>query len=123
MNSEAMVLSSLAADHVHRPRHRGPLEDAAYGVAGSPGDGPSVEVWARVEGGVVREAAFRTPGCPSSTAAASLLCEIAKGREAMKVADLTGEDLLRLLGGLPEGKEGYATMSVRAMRAALGREA
>ncbi len=114
-----MVLSPLAADHVHRPRHRGPLEDAAYGVSGSPGDGPYVEIWARVENGTVREAAFRTPGCPSSTAAASLLCEIAAGREAARVADLTGDDLLRLLGGLPEGKEAYAGMSVEALRHAL----
>lgn len=119
MELDSAMLSPLAADHVHRPRNRGPLEGASYGVSGSPGDGPYVEVWARTEGGVVREAAFRTPGCPSSTAAASLLCELAAEREAKKVADLTGEDLLRLLGGLPEGKEKYATMSVEAMRAAL----
>lgn len=120
MYRKAMTLSPLAADHVQRPRHRGPLQDAAYGVSGSPGDGPYVEVWARVEGGVVREAAFRTPGCPSSTASASLLCELATGRDVDRVRDLTGEDLLRILGGLPEGKESYARMSVEAMRSALG---
>lgn len=115
-----MTLSPIAADHVHRPRHRGPLENAAYGVSGVPGDGPYVEIWARVESGVVREAAFRTPGCPSSTAAASMLCELAEGREAARVASLTGEDLLAVLGGLPEGKGSYAEMSVEAMRRAIG---
>lgn len=43
-----------------------------------------------------------------------------EGREALKVSDLTGEDLLRVFGGLPEGKEAYARMSVEAMRKALG---
>src|SRR5437868_2330672 len=33
------------------PAHAGTLEDAThYGVAGSPGDGPSMEFWLRVEG-------------------------------------------------------------------------
>jgi NifU-like protein involved in Fe-S cluster formation len=95
------------------------LENASYGVSGVPGDGPYVEVWARLEDGVVREAAFRTPGCPSSTAAASVLCGLAEGREADRLAGLTAEDLLRVLGGLPEGKEGYANMSVEAMRMAI----
>ena len=54
-----------------------------------------------------------------STAAASLLCELATGRKVERVLDLTGEDLLRVLGGLPEGKEPYAKMAVEAMRAAL----
>ncbi len=45
MDSKAMVLSPLAGDHVHRPRHRGPLDNVEYGVVGSPGDGPYVEVW------------------------------------------------------------------------------
>ena len=114
------MLSPLAADHVHRPRHRGPLEDASYGVSGVPGDGPYVEIWTRVEGGVVARAAFRTPGCPSSTAAASVLCGLAEGREATRVMELTGEDLLKVLGGLPEGKEMYANMSVEAMKRAIG---
>jgi len=113
------MLSPLAADHVQRPRNRGPLENASYGVSGTPGDGPYVEIWARVEGGVIREAGFRTPGCPSSTAAASMLCELAKGREAARVLELTGEDLERLLGGLPEGKGDYARMSVEAMTKAI----
>jgi NifU-like protein involved in Fe-S cluster formation len=114
------MLSPLAADHIHHPRHRGPLVDASYGVSGVPGDGPYVEIWARVEDGIVREAAFRTPGCPSSTAAASMLCELAEGREAARVVELTGEDLLTVLGGLPEGKGDYARMSVEAMNRAVG---
>lgn len=117
------MLSPLAADHVHRPRHRGPLESASYGVSGVPGDGPYVEIWVRLENGRILEAAFRTPGCPSSTAAASMLCELATGREAIKMGDLTEEDLLTVLGGLPEGKGDYVRMSIEAMRAAIRRGA
>ncbi len=95
------------------------MDGASYGVAGSPGDGPYVEIWAKVEDGRVLDASFRTPGCPSSTAAASMLCELAIGREASKLAALTAEDLLAVLGGLPEGREAYAQMSVDALGRSL----
>jgi NifU-like protein involved in Fe-S cluster formation len=111
------MLSAVAADHVQRPRNQGPLETAThYGVSGSPGDGPYVELWLEVEGGTVCKAAYRTHGCPSSVAASSLLCQLATGRELERVKELTGEELLLVLGGLPEGKERFAHMAVESMR-------
>ena len=114
------MLGSLAAAYAQSPRRVGPLGGPAlYGVSGVPGDGPYVEVWALVEGGVVVRAAHRTPGCPSSTAAAEALCALAEGREAARVASLTAADLQAVLGGLPDGKGHWAGMAVEAMRTAL----
>jgi NifU-like protein involved in Fe-S cluster formation len=114
------MLTDLGALHVQSPRNVGPLEGpCAYGVSGVPGDGPYVEIWAEVADGVVRRAAYRTYGCPSSVAAASVLCELAIGRDASRVASLEAGDLLAVLGGLPEGKGHLAAMAVEAMKAAL----
>jgi NifU-like protein involved in Fe-S cluster formation len=111
------LLSAVAADHVQRPRNQGPLESAThYGVSGSPGEGPYVELWLEVREGTIRRAAYRTHGCPSSVAASSLLCQLAAGREMAKMMELTGDELLLVLGGLPEGKERFAHMAVEALR-------
>jgi len=114
------MLSSFAIDHLQRPRHRGPLEGAnRYGVEGVPGDGPYVQLWLIVDGDVIKQAAFKTPGCPSSTVSASVMCQLITGREVEKARLLTGDDLLVILGGLPEGKEDHAFRCIEALNAAL----
>jgi NifU-like protein involved in Fe-S cluster formation len=114
------MLSAIAADHVQRPRNCGPLEGAtSFGTCGSRGDGPYVEIWLEVQGDLITRAAYRTPGCPSSTAAASMLAQLVTGRTLAQAGALTDTDLLRILGGLPEGKEEFATMAVKALSAAI----
>jgi len=110
------MLSLIAADHVQNPRRQGPLEGAQYGVSGSPGDGPYVEVWTIMEHGLIVKAAYRTHGCPSSVAASSMVCQLAEGKTPCFADLLTAEDLIVVLGGLPEGKERFARMAVEALR-------
>ena len=112
------MLSPIAADHVQNPRRQGPLEgeDVQYGVSGSPGDGPYVEIWTRIHDGIIAQAAYRTHGCPSSVAASSMTCQLAEGKPLTFPDLLTAEDLILVLGGLPEGKERFARMAVEALR-------
>jgi NifU-like protein involved in Fe-S cluster formation len=113
-------MSTLAMEHVQRPVHRGPLEGAThYGVSGSPGDGPYVQIWLKISGGTIEKAAFKTPGCPSSTAAAGVLCTLVTGREPDKAKELSADELLLVLGGLPEGKGHYADEAIEALRCAI----
>jgi NifU-like protein involved in Fe-S cluster formation len=90
-----------------------------FGTCGCRGEGPYVEIWLDIEGDTIKRAAYRTPGCPSSIAAASVACQIITARTREQALRLNPEDLLLILGGLPEGKEPFATMSVTAVEAAL----
>lgn len=113
------MLSPLAALHVQQPRNVGPLEGATHvGSCGTQGEGPYVTIWLIIEEGVIRRVAYATHGCPSSIASASMLCQIAIGRTTEAVSQLTAEDLVRILGGLPEGKEHFAQMAVYALASA-----
>ena len=115
-----MILSERAQDHVARPRNRGELTDAdCYGVAGSPGEGPYVQIWLKTDGSRIAKAHYETNGCPSSVASASMLCELATGREMEILKLLDANDLITILGGLPECKQAYAGLAVKAMNNAL----
>jgi NifU-like protein involved in Fe-S cluster formation len=92
------------------------------GVSGSPGDGPYVKIWLKAKDGRITAATFETNGCPSSIACASMLCELAAGREIDKLGLIEANELIKILGGLPEGKEMYATLAVQALRTALKEE-
>ncbi len=115
-----MVLSPVAAEHVHSPRNAGRLDGATHvGVGGTPGEGPYVRLWLVLEGDTIRKASYECNGCPSSVAAASMSAQILIGRTVAQALRLEASDLLLILGGLPEGKESYAELAVRAVKSAL----
>jgi NifU-like protein involved in Fe-S cluster formation len=114
------VFSNLAIDHLARPRNRGPLPSFTHeGGVGSKGDGPFVHIWLQVEDGRIRAASYDTHGCPSSAAAAGVLTTLITGRTPEQALSLTDQELLTVLGGLPEGKEMFATMAIDALHKAL----
>jgi len=114
------VFSPQAAEHVQRPRNIGPIESASHiGLVGIPGEGAFVKIWLRLENGKILQSAYQTHGCPSSVAAASLLCQLAVGKDVKWVNALRAQDLLVILGGLPEGKEKFASMAVSALQNAV----
>ncbi len=111
------------------PQYAGPLEAYThYGAAGVLGEGPFMQMWLVVEqptnGGsaIIRRTAYRSNGCPSSMAAGSMAARVLTGMPVDKALLLTGDDLLKILGGLPEGKEEAAFRAVAAAHDALHQE-
>lgn len=114
------MYSAVASEHFHEPRRVGPLEGATHtGTAGTPGEGPYVVLWLRVEDEVIAAAAYKTFGCPAAIASASVLAQWVEGKsfsEALEFDELT---LTELLGGLPEGKDHCPRLAVQALHRAL----
>ena len=74
------MFSDAVLTHVANPHHAGPLDGAThYGVAGTLGDGPYMEMWLRIESGQVRRAAYRSYPCPAAIACGSPSAELASG--------------------------------------------
>ena len=98
-------MSATFTDHVRRPRNNGPLTAAtSTGRYGSPGGGPYMTLWLALEGDRIRHASFETYGCPSAIACGSMLTELVAGRTVEEALRLEANDLVLVLGGLPEGK-------------------
>jgi nitrogen fixation NifU-like protein len=114
------MFSELAQSTMADPQYCGPLESFThFGVAGVPGEGPYMQIWMVIANGVICKAAYKSNGCPSSMAAGSMAARLMTGITEENTMLLTGEDLIRILGGLPEGKEECAHRAIAAVHAAL----
>jgi nitrogen fixation NifU-like protein len=101
--------------------HRGELADATHrGVAGEPGCGPFIALTFRVEAGAVKQAGWRTYGCPTAIACAEVVCVRSEGEPLVSLAGVTAEDVTRWVGGVIEGKEHCPELAARALAQAAG---
>ena len=83
------LYQALIRDHFRRPRNRGALEQpATSGRAHNRFCGDTVLMWARLEDGRLAEVTFDGRGCAISQAAASMLTNVAKGKEVDAIARL-----------------------------------
>jgi len=113
------MLSPRAAAFASVSTYAGTLESpcALCGRGGAePGEGKFCEITMVVEQGVIRAVRFKTNGCPSSVAAGSALCSLIDGRDLAKAQELTSAELLRFIGGLPEGTEDAADRAINALK-------
>ena len=75
------LYQEVVLDHGKRPRNFGPLEGATHRAEGlNPLCGDHFTVYARMDGGVVREARFEGSGCAISKASASVMSSELKGK-------------------------------------------
>lgn len=112
----------MALSHINNPRNVGPLEGAThYGVAGVPGEGPFVQMWFKVEGGQIKRATYKTYGCPTSIASASMVAELVAGKPIETALSITETDIKALLAYVPEGKEDCPPRVVAAVHQAFAR--
>ena len=102
------------------PQTLGVLPEAdAVGQEGVPGEGPYMTMFLKFDGDTIREARFDTYGCPYAVACGSFVTRWAAGRTVEQARALEPDDLAKILGGLPLGKEHCASLAVLSLRKAL----
>jgi nitrogen fixation protein NifU and related proteins len=80
----------------------------------------TMEIFLRFEDGRVAEASFQTDGCGSSAVCGSFAAEMARGKTPDELLDVTGEAILKRLGGLPKEDEHCAHLAGETLHEALG---
>jgi nitrogen fixation NifU-like protein len=90
MNSELRDLyQQVILDHNRAPRNFHEMAGATHTASGdNPLCGDNIRLFARVEDGTVAEVAFVGSGCAISTASASLMTSIVKGKSLAEAEDL-----------------------------------
>lgn len=115
------MYSQTVLDHFGNPRNVGCPEGATViGLVGDPSAGPFMRLFLQVDSGKIARAGFETYGCVASIASGSLLTEWLRGKSVDEAHGFSGRTLLKLLGGLPLGKEHCAFTAIEALAKALG---
>ncbi len=113
------VYSETTIDHAMNPRNVGDMEDAnGYAkVTGPCGD--TVEVWLKVRNGTIAEASFLTDGCGTSIASGSMVTEMVKGKSVNQAWKISHQDVLSVLGGMPEESQHCALLAANTLKEAI----
>ncbi|MFO7840246.1 MAG: iron-sulfur cluster assembly scaffold protein [Desulfosalsimonadaceae bacterium] len=81
--------------------------------------GDSIEISLQVHNGRICDAGFQTDGCGPSAVCGSYAAEMAIGKTPLEAAELRGEHILEVLGGLPEENEHCAYLACASLYAAV----
>ena len=113
------VYSETAIDHMKNPRNVGliPNSDGQARITGPCGD--TMEIWLRVQDGIVEQATFWTDGCGTTIAAGSMATELVKGKRATEAFRIAQQDVLDALGGLPDESVHCALLAANTLKEAV----
>ena len=82
------LYQEVIVDHSKRPRNFRRLEGARVAEGYNPLCGDKLTVYVDLQDGTVRDVAFQGTGCAISTASASLMTEVVKGKSEHEAAQL-----------------------------------
>lgn len=120
MSDNDALYNETVMDHFLNPRNLGDLESAdGVGEVGAAACGDIMKISLRVKDGKIEDARFKTFGCGSAIASSSMATELIKGRSIEEAMNLSNEDVVSALGGLPPVKIHCSVLAEEAIKAAL----
>lgn len=108
-------------EHYLHPRNVGEIENPdGFGEIGNITCGDALRLTFKLDKeGKVEDIKFKTFGCGSAIASASVLTEMCKGKTVEEVKKISNKDIADALGGLPREKMHCSVMGQEALEAAV----
>lgn len=112
-------------DHFKHPQNVGKMKDYdGLGKAGNPLCGDLMQLYIKIGKNkdgqeIIKKASFSTLGCAVAIANTSLLTTIIKGKTLEEAIEITKEDLIKKLGGVPAFKVHCSLLAVDALSEAI----
>lgn len=100
------LYTEVILDHYKKPRNKGEVTNPTHHAKGhNPLCGDKLDLWIKVENGVIANIGFTGTGCAIHTASTSMLTEKVKGLKLADAKDIIASFLSMLLEGAPPQKE------------------
>ncbi len=118
----SLPYSQKVLDYFTNPKNVGEIENAdAVATEGSPACGDMIKLFLKVnpDTRIIEDIKFRSYGCASNIATASIMTELAKGKTLEEAKKIIWEDAAKKLDGLPPVKIHCAVLAVDSLKTAI----
>ena len=120
MAETPLPYSEKVMDHFRSPRNVGVMENpSGVGKVGNPICGDVMELFIKVENGIITDARFRTFVCGAAIATSSMVTELVKGKTLEEALQISNKAVAEALGGLPPIKMHCSVLAEEALKAAI----
>jgi nitrogen fixation NifU-like protein len=114
------VYSAELLDHFQNPRNPGEVQ-APDSIAKmeNPVCGDVLELTLKLEGNHIADIRFRAKGCVPAMACGSAITELAKGRTIDEARQISRQELLQSVGGVPEASSHASHLALESLSVLL----
>lgn len=114
------MYSEQVMEHFRNPRNVGEIENPdGIGYVGNAVCGDVMELYIRVEDGIIVDAKFKTFGCGAAIATSSMVTELVKGKKVEEALKISNRAVVEALGGLPAIKMHCSVLAEEALKSAI----
>lgn len=114
------MYSPRLLDHFEHPRNTGDVPDADASVQlENPACGDVLKLSAKMAEEIITDIRFRAKGCVPAMACGSALTELVRGRAHSEARNLTREQLMEAVGGVPPASSHASHLAIDALTALL----
>ena len=114
------IYQEIILDHYHSPHNFGELDSADLNAEVSNSScGDKIYMQAKVKNDRIIVIKFKGVGCAISLASASLLTDFVKGKTIKEALEVTKDNVIESLGGLPKIKYHCSVLAVDALVEAI----
>jgi len=117
--------SKKVLEHFFHPKYVGEMKNPdGIGEAGNPICGDILKIYITIgerkkKEKYIKEISFQTLGCCAAIAVSDVVCGLVKGKTLEKALKIKGDEVVKLLGGLPTFKYHCSLLAVDALVEAI----
>ena len=114
------LYSDKVMEHFRNPRNVGEIDNPdGIGHVGNPVCGDIMELYIKVENGIIIDTKFKTFGCGAAIATSSMVTEMVKGKSIGEALEISNRAVAEALDGLPPIKMHCSVLAEEALKSAI----